>query len=82
MGEAQDRLWWGVPVERTGSKQVGVPKRWERLWKVLEVSMGGSDESAKEQEVLGGAEWRIWVIFLDEVGDVACKIFYPLKCHY
>lgn len=33
--------------------------------------MGGGDEGAGEQDVLGGVDWTIWVISRCEVGDVA-----------
>ncbi|CAI9616793.1 unnamed protein product [Staurois parvus] len=32
--------------------------------------MGGGDKGAREQEVIGGAECTVWVIFGDKIGDV------------
>ena len=38
---------------------------------VMEAGMGGGNKGAREKEGLGGAEGTIWVIYADEVGDVA-----------
>lgn len=35
------------------------------------MSMGGKDKGIREQEVLGGAEKVIWVIFGGKIGDDA-----------